>query len=43
MNTNPRTGEVLEYLDLDKMRACLEEYKDRVAAVIMECIHGHSR
>ncbi|GFF62765.1 ornithine aminotransferase car2 [Aspergillus udagawae] len=43
MNTNPRTGEVLEYLDLDRMRTCLEEHKDRVAAVIMECIHGYSQ
>ncbi|KAJ5465477.1 hypothetical protein N7530_009264 [Penicillium desertorum] len=43
MNTNPSTGELLEYLDLEKMKSCLREHKDRVAAVIMECIHGYSR
>ncbi|KAB8070343.1 pyridoxal phosphate-dependent transferase [Aspergillus leporis] len=43
MNTNPRTGELLEYLDLERMRSCLQEHKDRVAAVIIECIHGYSR
>jgi ornithine--oxo-acid transaminase len=43
MNTNPSTGELLEYPDLEKMRSCLEEHKDRVAAVIMEYIHGYSR
>ncbi|KAJ5979997.1 pyridoxal phosphate-dependent transferase [Penicillium waksmanii] len=43
MNINPGTGELLEYLDLEKIRSCLKEHKDRVAAVIMECIHGYSR
>ncbi|KAE8343516.1 hypothetical protein BDV24DRAFT_172896 [Aspergillus arachidicola] len=43
MNINPSTGELLEYLDLEKMKSCLLEHKDRVAAVIMECIHGYSR
>ena len=43
MNTNPSTGELLGFLDLEKMRSCLEEHKDRVAAVIMECIHGYNR
>lgn len=42
-NTNPGTGELLEYPNLEKMRACLEEHKDRVAAVVMECLHGVSR
>lgn len=43
MNINPSTGELLEYLDLEKMKSCLLEHKHRVAAVIMECIHGYSR
>ncbi|KAB8255422.1 pyridoxal phosphate-dependent transferase [Aspergillus pseudonomiae] len=43
MNVDPETGELLEYLDLEKMRICLEKHKDRVAAVIMECIHGYNR
>ncbi|OJJ07431.1 hypothetical protein ASPVEDRAFT_142104 [Aspergillus versicolor CBS 583.65] len=43
MNTNPSTGELLGYGDLEKMRSCLQENKDRVAAVIIECIHGYSR
>ncbi|RFU27053.1 hypothetical protein B7463_g9286, partial [Scytalidium lignicola] len=40
MNINPTTGELLEYLDIEKMRVCLEQHKNVVAAVIMECIHG---
>lgn len=43
MNTNPSTGELLGFLDLEKMRSCLQEHKDRVAAVIMECVHGYNR
>lgn len=40
MNVNPTTGELLEYLDIEKMRVCLEQHQSIVAAVIMECIHG---
>ncbi|KAF9893459.1 hypothetical protein FE257_010771 [Aspergillus nanangensis] len=43
MNISPSTGELLEYLDLGKMKACIKEHKHNVAAVIMECIHGVSR
>lgn len=43
MNVNPSTGESLAYLDLDAMKRCLEQEHQRVAAVIMECLHGTSR
>ncbi|KAJ4180775.1 hypothetical protein NW767_011652 [Fusarium falciforme] len=43
LNFNPTTNKALEYLDLEGMRACLEEHHETVAAVIMECLHGTSR
>ncbi|KAI8648227.1 Ornithine aminotransferase [Fusarium keratoplasticum] len=43
LNFNPTTNRALEYLDLEAMRACLEEHHQTVAAVIMECLHGTSR
>lgn len=43
MNVNPGTGESLAYLDLEAMARCMREHSGRVAAVIMECIHGTSR
>jgi ornithine--oxo-acid transaminase len=43
MNVNPSTRELLEYLDLQAMRRCLEEHSARISAVIMECLHGTSQ
>ncbi|KAF6839280.1 hypothetical protein CPLU01_02018 [Colletotrichum plurivorum] len=42
-NCNPSTGESLTYLDVDAMKRCIEANHQRIAAVIMECIHGTSR
>lgn len=42
MNTNPSRGSLLGFLDLERMRSRLEEHKGRVAAAIMECIHGYN-
>lgn len=42
-NVNPTTGERLTYLNLDAMRTCFEDHHERIAAVIMEPLHGCSR
>jgi ornithine--oxo-acid transaminase len=43
MNVNPTTGASLDYLNLEAMRQCLEDHHHRIAAVIMEPLHGSSR
>lgn len=43
MNVNPTTREALTYLDLAPMRRCIQEHRNRIAAVIMECLHGTAR
>jgi hypothetical protein len=39
-NSNPGTGEPLRYGSVADFEKVLAEYHHRVAAVIMECIHG---
>lgn len=39
-NRNPLTGQPLRYGFAEDMEACLKSMHARVAAVIMECIHG---
>ncbi|RDL32479.1 uncharacterized protein BP5553_08935 [Venustampulla echinocandica] len=39
-NTNPSTGKVLRYGNIQDIEECLSEHHGRVAAVIMECLHG---
>ncbi|KIW37022.1 uncharacterized protein PV06_10655 [Exophiala oligosperma] len=41
-NLNPSTGEVLRYGSVEDMEKCLAEHHQNVAAVMMECIHGHA-
>lgn len=43
MNTNPSSGKVLDYLDLEAMKQCLQDYHHRTAGVIMECFHGSAQ
>lgn len=39
-NCNPRTGELLRYGHVEDFEAVLNDTHDRVAAIILECIHG---
>ncbi|KAF4210548.1 hypothetical protein CNMCM8980_004028 [Aspergillus fumigatiaffinis] len=39
-NTNPKTGELLKYGCLEDFEQALAHVHGRVAAIIMECIHG---
>ncbi|RKK76285.1 hypothetical protein BFJ71_g16983 [Fusarium oxysporum] len=40
-NLNPRTGKPLHYGSVQDFEEVLKEFGNRVAGVIMECIHGH--
>lgn len=42
-NTNPTTGELLKYGCLEDVEQVLAGNHGRVAAIIMECIHGKKR
>jgi len=39
-NVNPSTGKTMRYGNVQDIADCLEEHHDRVAAVIIECLHG---
>jgi hypothetical protein len=39
-NVNPTTGKIMRYGNVQDMEECLAEHHERVAAVIMECLHG---
>lgn len=39
-NTNPKTGELLKYGCLEDFEQVLADLHGRVAAIMMECIHG---
>jgi ornithine--oxo-acid transaminase len=39
-NSNPKTGELLRYGCLEDFKQVLADVHGRVAAIIMECIHG---
>jgi len=40
LNTNPGNGQLLRYGHIEDMEACLAEHHSRVAAVIIEALHG---
>jgi hypothetical protein len=39
-NINPSTGKIMGYCDIKAIEECLAEHHERIAAVIMECLHG---
>ena len=39
-NVNPTTAKIMRYESVPDMEECLAEHHERVAAVIMECLHG---
>jgi ornithine--oxo-acid transaminase len=39
-NVNPTTGKIMRYGNIQDIEECLAEHHRRVAAVIMECLHG---
>jgi ornithine--oxo-acid transaminase len=40
ININPKTGELLRHGHIEDYETVLRDMHGRVAAVIMECIHG---
>lgn len=40
LNTNPGSGQLLRYGHIEDMETCLAEHHGRVAAVIIEALHG---
>ncbi|OQV08963.1 hypothetical protein CLAIMM_13158 [Cladophialophora immunda] len=42
-NVNPSTGQTMRWCNVEDVTACLDEHHQRVAAVIIECLHGTHR
>jgi ornithine--oxo-acid transaminase len=39
-NVNPSTGNMMRYGNIQDFEECIIEHHSRVAAVIIECLHG---
>jgi glutamate-1-semialdehyde aminotransferase len=39
-NVNPSTGNTMTYGNIQAFKECLDEHHARIAAVIIECLHG---